>query len=200
MGTGPCGVSSLDCRFRTVASIVMLARHMQFGRACLSLSMHSHTCRFPQLRASKRIPGKYRWVLYEMWPLTDPITQQRCVLVCEQNITQVKSLEEQFRKQNQRLEAQLEEALAQRDPVHKSAIDIDTPADKTLKLLDKIMRGHEVTAREAIELHDSIVRAGDLRQPVNFNEQLMQQSHTMLDQEVGQSLIQLLSSRRTAQV
>jgi hypothetical protein len=53
-------------------------------------------------------------------------------------------LEEQFRKQNQRLEAQLEEALAQRDPVHKPAIDIDTPADKTLKLLDKIMRGHEV--------------------------------------------------------
>lgn len=51
-----------------------------------------------------------------------------------------------------------------------------------------------------MELHDAIVRAGDLRQPVNFNEQLMQQSHTMLDQEVGQSLIQLLSSRKTAQV
>jgi hypothetical protein len=57
---------------------------------------------------------------------------------------QVKSLEEQFRKQNQRLEAQLEEALAERDMVHMSAIDTDTPADKTLKLLDKIMRGHEV--------------------------------------------------------
>jgi hypothetical protein len=42
------------------------------------------------------------------------------------------------------LEEQLEEALAQRDMKHKSAIDIDTPADKTLKLLDKIMRGHEV--------------------------------------------------------
>lgn len=79
-----------------------------------------------------------------MWPLTDPITQQKAVLVCEQNISQVKALEEQFKKQNQRLEAQLEEALAQRDPVHKPAIDIDTPADKTLKLLDKIMRGHEV--------------------------------------------------------
>ena len=57
-----------------------------------------------------------------------------------------------------------------------------------------------MTAREAMELHDAIVRAGDLRQPVNFNEQLMQQSHTMLDQEVGQSLIQLLSSRKTTQV
>lgn len=99
-----------------------------------------------------------------------------------------------------RLEAQLEEALAQRDPVHRPAIDIDTPADKTLKLLDKIMRGLEVSAREAIELRDAIVQAGDLRQPVNFNEQLMRNSQTVLDNEVSQSLIQLLSSRRPAKV
>ncbi len=58
----------------------------------------------------------------------------------------MKSLEDRFRKQNKRLEAQLEEALNMRDPVHKPAIDIDTPADKTLKLLDKIMRGSEVRA------------------------------------------------------
>lgn len=79
-----------------------------------------------------------------MWPQTDPITRRRAVLICEQNITQVKALEEQFRKQNHRLQAQLEEALSQRDQGHKPAIDIDTPADKTLKLLDKIMRGQEV--------------------------------------------------------
>ena len=58
----------------------------------------------------------------------------------------------------------------------------------------------QVTAREAMELHDSIVRAGDLRQPVNFNEQMMRNSRSTLDQEVGQSLIQLLSSRKTAQI
>lgn len=58
--------------------------------------------RFPQLRWSKRHPGKFRWVLYEMWPLTDPVTQARAVLVCEQNISQVKALEEQIKKQNQR--------------------------------------------------------------------------------------------------
>ncbi|GIL91655.1 hypothetical protein Vretimale_9589 [Volvox reticuliferus] len=156
--------------------------------------------RFPQLRWSKRHPGKYRWVLYEMWPSIDPVSQQKAVLVCEQNISQVKALEEQIKKQNQRLEAQLEEALAQRDPVHKPAIDIDTPADKTLKLLDKIMRGHEVSAREAIELRDAIIQAGDLRQPVNFNEQLMKNSQTVLDNEVSQSLIQLLSSRRPAKI
>mmetsp|Transcript_25460 Transcript_25460/g.55342 ORF Transcript_25460/g.55342 Transcript_25460/m.55342 type:complete len:787 (-) Transcript_25460:1267-3627(-) len=162
---------------------------------------HNKPChRFPQLRWSKRHPGKYRWVLYEMWPMVDPITHQKAVLVCEQNISQVKALEEQFKRQNQRLEAQLEEALAQRDPIHKPAIDIDTPADKTLKLLDKIMRGHEVNAREAMELRDAILQAGDLRQPVNFNEQLMKNSQTVLDSEVSQSLIQLLSSRRPAKI
>ncbi|PNW81070.1 hypothetical protein CHLRE_07g342350v5 [Chlamydomonas reinhardtii] len=158
--------------------------------------------RFPQLRWSKRHPGKYRWVLYEMWPSIDPVSQQKAVLVCEQNISQVKALEEQIKKQNERLEAQLEEALAQRDPVHKPAIDIDTPADKTLKLLDKIMRGKltEVTPREAQEVRDAIIQAGDLRQPVNFNEQLMKNSQTVLDSEVSQSLIQLLSSRRPAKI
>ena len=58
--------------------------------------------RFPQLRWSKRHPGKYRWVLYEMWPSIDPVSQQKAVLVCEQNISQVKALEEQIKKQNER--------------------------------------------------------------------------------------------------
>jgi len=53
--------------------------------------MYAHS-RFPQLRWSKRHPGKFRWVLFEMWPLTDPITQRRAVLVCEQNISQVRKL------------------------------------------------------------------------------------------------------------
>ncbi|KAF5830629.1 hypothetical protein DUNSADRAFT_14253 [Dunaliella salina] len=166
-------------------------------RAIFIEGKHCH--RFPQLRWSKRHPGKFRWVLFEMWPLTDPITRRRAVLVCEQNISQVKALEEQFKRQNRRLEAQLEEALAQRD-IHKPAIDIDTPADKTLKLLDKIMRGHDVGAREAMELRDAILDAGDLRQPVNFNEQLMKNSQTVLDSEVSQSLIQLLSSKRPAKI
>jgi hypothetical protein len=101
-----------------------------------------------------------------------------------------------------RLEEQLQEALAQRDPLHKPAIDIDTPADKTLKLLDLIMKGRlaEVTPRMLHEVRDAIIQAGDLRQPVNFNEQLMKNSQTVLDSEVSQSLIQLLSSRRPAKV
>lgn len=150
--------------------------------------------RFAQLRASARTPGKFRWVLYEMWPLKDPVTHQRAVLVCEQNITQVKALEDKFKKQNKRLEAQLQEALAQRDGTHRPTIDIDTPSDKTLKLLDKIMRGEEVSAREANELRDAIISTGgDLRHPVNFIQQVMHSDQPTMDHEVGASLIQLLS-------
>lgn len=58
----------------------------------------------------------------------------------------------------------------------------------------------QVGAREAMELRDAILEAGDLRQPVNFNEQLMKNSQTMLDSEVSQSLIQLLSSKRPSKV
>ncbi len=58
----------------------------------------------------------------------------------------------------------------------------------------------QVLPREAMELRDAILHAGDLRQPVNLNEQLMKNSQTVLDSEVSQSLIQLLSSRRPAKV
>ncbi len=46
--------------------------------------------RVPQMRWSKRVPGKYRWVLHEMWPMTDPVSGQAAVLVTEQNISQVR--------------------------------------------------------------------------------------------------------------
>ena len=58
----------------------------------------------------------------------------------------------------------------------------------------------QVGARDAMELRDAILDAGDLRQPVNFNEQLMKNSQTVLDSEISQSLIQLLSSKRPAKV
>ena len=61
-------------------------------------------------------------------------------------------------------------------------------------------RSLQVSAREAMELRDAILQAGDLRQPVNFNEQLMKNSQTVLDNEVSQSLIQLLSSKRPSKV
>ncbi|KAG1666487.1 hypothetical protein FOA52_004869 [Chlamydomonas sp. UWO 241] len=162
-------------------------------RAIFELKQACH--RIPQMRRSTRNPGKKRWVLFEMWPLIDPTTGQRAMLVCEQNISQVKSLEEKFVEEKEHLEAQLHALEIDRLGSHVPAIDIDTPADKAVKLLDKILRGEEVTPREASLLKETIIHAGDLRHPTNFSEQLVAQSHNMLDIEVGESLVQLLSSQ-----
>lgn len=45
--------------------------------------------RISQKRWSKRMPGKYRWVLHEMWPIVESVTGQVAVMVTEQNITEV---------------------------------------------------------------------------------------------------------------
>ncbi len=58
---------------------------------------------------------------------------------------------------------------------------------------------YKVTSEEAAELRDAILQAGDLRQPVNLDEQL-QRSSKAWDSEVSQSLIQLLSSQRPNKV
>jgi hypothetical protein len=57
--------------------------------ALLLLLMQEPCFRLPQLRYSKRRPGKCRWVLYEMWGVDDPVTGLPALLVTEQNITQV---------------------------------------------------------------------------------------------------------------
>eukprot|EP00877_Chromochloris_zofingiensis_P004946 jgi/Chrzof1/14452/Cz09g03140.t1 len=120
--------------------------------------------RIPQLRWSKRHPGKYRWVLYEMWPIEDPVSHKPAVLVTEQNISQVKLVEEQYSKQMERLEARLQAALAAvpQPRQHSPAIDIDTAAEKTLKLLERLLSGVAVTAEEAEELRAAILQVGGL--------------------------------------
>lgn len=64
-----------------------------YAEASHSIFVAKEPCyRVPQLRWSKRVAGKYRWVLHEMWPMTDPVSGQAAVLVTEQNISQVRSL------------------------------------------------------------------------------------------------------------
>lgn len=176
-----------------------VAADVVFKEAQAAVYEQGQPCyRFRQLRWSKRHPGKFRWVLYEMWPLPDPVTKLKSMLVTEQNISEFIAQEQTFRRQNNRLKAQLEEALTERS--HQPSIDIDTPADKTLKFLDKLIQGDEVSPREAFDLRDAILHAADLLQPVNFSEQLMKTNQSVLDTEVSQNLIQLLSSRRSIQV
>jgi len=129
---------------------------------------HEPCYRLPQLRWSKRHPGKHRWVLYEMWPLDDPVTGTLAVLVTEQNISQVKAVEEQYREQMMRLEARLAEALAaacaaaggagNQGWTGTAALEIDTPAERTLRLLEGLLSGRGVTTEEAEELREAILQ------------------------------------------
>ncbi|WIA11311.1 hypothetical protein OEZ85_011434 [Tetradesmus obliquus] len=84
--------------------------------------------RLPQLRYSKRRPGKCRWVLYEMWGMDDPVTGLPALLVTEQNITQVKSVEEQYSSHMRQLEVQLEEALQQQQQAEAAAAAAEAAA------------------------------------------------------------------------
>lgn len=153
--------------------------------------------RMPQRRWSKRYPGKSRWVLYDLWPVTDPVTGKAAVLVTEQNITQVKEIEEEFKKRTKQLESQLVEVLTKaRDNLHDKGIDIDTPAEKTLKLLEKIIRGSDVSMNEAMELRDAIAKSTDMSNPAYLNEQLLKNPKSAYEVDVGESLLQLLSTRR----
>jgi hypothetical protein len=116
----------------------------------LWLPLQEACYRLPQLRWSKRHPGKSRWVLYEMWPLEDPVTGELALLVTEQNITQVKEMEEKFCKRMGHLEEQLQDALLAAAAGHvavdddseeqKPLIDLDSAAEKTLQLLDKLLK------------------------------------------------------------
>eukprot|EP00195_Chlamydomonas_chlamydogama_P006345 CAMPEP_0202897216 /NCGR_PEP_ID=MMETSP1392-20130828/6039_1 /ASSEMBLY_ACC=CAM_ASM_000868 /TAXON_ID=225041 /ORGANISM="Chlamydomonas chlamydogama, Strain SAG 11-48b" /LENGTH=1191 /DNA_ID=CAMNT_0049582803 /DNA_START=21 /DNA_END=3596 /DNA_ORIENTATION=- len=131
------------------------------------------------------------------------------VLLAEQRKVEA-DLKEQFEQQNVKLEhnnmdleeektrlkESLVEALAARDK--KVEIDMDSPADKALHVLDKILQGEQVNMQEVMAARDAIMEAGqDLRQPVNFRQQM---SHSNMDNAVNESLIDLLSTRRPPQI
>ena len=66
-----------------------------------------------------------------------------------------------------RLKDSLAHALAKRDEI--PAFDTDTPADKTLKLLERMMHGEDVGLPDIIGLRDIIVRSGkEMRTPINL--------------------------------
>ncbi|KAL6759535.1 hypothetical protein V8C86DRAFT_3024861 [Haematococcus lacustris] len=107
-------------------------------------------------------------------------------------------LEDQKRKAdeiNERLKESLVEALAARDEAMKleSLIDTDSPADKAIQVLNKLLEGREVTPHEAMAVRDAIVEAGtDLLQPVNLRAQMGAQISSGLDEDVGRSLLDML--------
>ncbi|KAK9819731.1 hypothetical protein WJX72_001710 [[Myrmecia] bisecta] len=180
--------------------------------------------RFTQQRVSHKHPGQTRWVLFEMWPIQDPITNEESVMVSTYNVTSQKELElelkdhkDRLQRENEDLEAktailenekavmqtQQEELLIEKARLaekleavihdrftHKSQINTDTPVDKTLNLLSSIIAGQMPSLHESLELYALLSQSGDLRQPVQLEQQLLDNAH--LEEEVGLAMVQLL--------
>ncbi|KAF5843139.1 hypothetical protein DUNSADRAFT_2175 [Dunaliella salina] len=113
-------------------------------------------------------------------------------------------LEEQKEKvheTNLRLKESLVEALAARDmslECEDTFIDIESPTDKAIQLLNKFLEGQEVTVREVLAVRDVLLAAGpdDFLQPVNFREQMDAQMTGTMDEDVGRSLMDMLLPTR----
>eukprot|EP00197_Chlamydomonas_leiostraca_P012061 CAMPEP_0202862862 /NCGR_PEP_ID=MMETSP1391-20130828/3738_1 /ASSEMBLY_ACC=CAM_ASM_000867 /TAXON_ID=1034604 /ORGANISM="Chlamydomonas leiostraca, Strain SAG 11-49" /LENGTH=1034 /DNA_ID=CAMNT_0049542445 /DNA_START=106 /DNA_END=3210 /DNA_ORIENTATION=+ len=168
--------------------------------------------------------AKETWHQVQVSKAKDPITLQHVYIVAQLDVTSAVQTEHQVvelqaenhdlhwtrakledekahaQEMNARLKATLVEVLAARDKTFATIIDMDTPADKAIKLLNKILEGQEVTPREALEVRDLIAMgASDLLQPVNFKAQMGAQMGQALDEEVGQSLIDMLMANKGIQ-
>ncbi|KAK9866453.1 hypothetical protein WJX84_009890 [Apatococcus fuscideae] len=72
----------------------------------------------------------------------------------------------------------------------KTSVDTATVADKIISMFDDMLQGKVIEMADVLELRNAANGAKDLRQPVNFQEQLMHRSG--LSQDVGASMIELL--------
>ncbi|GAX73385.1 hypothetical protein CEUSTIGMA_g838.t1 [Chlamydomonas eustigma] len=91
-----------------------------------------------------------------------------------------------------KLRQSLEHALSIRQGHVNTTFDVDSPAEKTIKLLKKLMHGDEVDMNDVIQLHDAILSSGhDMRTPMNIASRL--KAVTKGNSDVNRSLMKLLS-------
>ena len=86
----------------------------------------------------------------------------------------IRQAEIDLRNQKHKLQSEnkiLEKRLA---IVSSAAVDTDTPLDKTVKMLDRIMDGDMPSAQDAIDLRNMILCSENLRQPAKLKEQLLE--------------------------
>ncbi len=72
---------------------------------------------------------------------------------------ELRSHNEDLRRANERIAAQLDSALT----LHLAplpALDLDTPADRTLALLRQLMKGNQPSLAELAALHNVVATAG----------------------------------------
>ncbi|KAK9824385.1 hypothetical protein WJX72_009899 [[Myrmecia] bisecta] len=172
---------------------------------------------FTQRYYSTTHRGRPQYILFEMWPMPDPVFGKPAVLVSTLKTTQLKELELELEGQNKHhtsvlhnekerrndllmandlLSLKLESAMRRSSTCHH-VFDSDTPADKAMALLQHLLQGGRPTTEELLDLYDTFVQSSDLRQPQQLEDQLLH--HETMDQEVGLSIIHLLKGAAHSQ-
>ena len=86
--------------------------------------------------------------------------------------------------------------------VHVNALrhfDASSPAEKTVTIIEQLLNGEEVEARDLIDLRDAIITdfGSNLRQPMHLTSIMRS---CMADEEVNRSLMNLLSNQQVNRV
>ncbi|KAK9803589.1 hypothetical protein WJX72_002875 [[Myrmecia] bisecta] len=176
--------------------------------------------RHVQTRPSTHDPRETRHIMFEMWPFTDPVTNQLSMLVSLNNVTEQKRLEMELQdhrdslaranqdlaaenmslenqnlmieQQKAELAANLAKVMAKTMPMPH--IDAETPLDKVLKLLDNAILGRSFDIDAVLEAKMLLSSSQDLRAPMRLEQQLL--AVNSVDAEVGLAMMQMLQTKR----
>ncbi|KAK9868898.1 hypothetical protein WJX84_009064 [Apatococcus fuscideae] len=94
-----------------------------------------------------------------------------------------------LKAQQSMLQKRLQQAL-QMHLQPRTSVNTESPADKTLRLLDSLLQGNIPSIAQIVALQNDICCAGDLREPLNLREQLVHSSG--LSSEVGHAIAEML--------
>ncbi|KAK9824943.1 hypothetical protein WJX74_008964 [Apatococcus lobatus] len=148
-------------------------------------------------RKSHSKPHLTKWVMIEMWPTIDPITNQQSLMVHKGAITEVKQAKNQaLHEVQQRLAQQLEEANRLNSHIAASesqiSFDAQTPLDKVLQLLQELLKGKQPDPSRVRSIRDILLRSPDVRQPISLESQLLSEGPGGLGGEKGRSLLDMV--------
>ncbi|GAX77145.1 hypothetical protein CEUSTIGMA_g4591.t1 [Chlamydomonas eustigma] len=92
---------------------------------------------------------------------------------------------------------ELQHSFSGKEANRKPSFDAESPADKTLRVIEDIMLGEEVSMKDVVEVRDAIILSGgDLRQPQHLSSKMRTMT---MDREVNKSLFMMLAMKGDAE-
>lgn len=139
------------------------------------------------------------YVRLDLKPITDPVTNQIAVLMSATDVTAETSAERLLKRWKKDLEQQNEKLLQDKAALTEALvskytpdvkIDTQTPVEQTVHLLSALLKGKMPSALEISDLCQVLLMTEDLRQPIQFQQQLRRDEY--LDHQSEMSIFNLL--------